>query len=50
MGRFLGYVRAVARRRADTAPDEPITAVPVTYTKHPVHRREPGNDDARSGP
>lgn len=36
-GRYLGYVRAVARR-TDAPPDEPITSIPVTYARHPVHR------------
>ncbi|WP_182873452.1 SAM-dependent methyltransferase [Microbispora sp. H10670] len=37
-GRHLGYVRAVARRRSDTALDEPVSSVPVTYTKQPLFR------------
>ncbi|MEW9527516.1 cyclopropane-fatty-acyl-phospholipid synthase family protein [Microbispora sp. NPDC049125] len=37
-GRHLGYVRAVARRRPDTALDEPISSIPVTYTKQPLER------------
>jgi SAM-dependent methyltransferase len=37
-GRHLGYVRAVARRRSDREPDEPIASVPVTYTPQPLHR------------
>ncbi|MGW0198008.1 SAM-dependent methyltransferase [Nonomuraea sp. NPDC003201] len=37
-GRHLGYVRAVARRRPDVALDEPISSVPVTYVKRPLHR------------
>jgi hypothetical protein len=37
-GRYLGYVRAIARRRGDATPDEPITAIPVTYAKHPLYR------------
>jgi SAM-dependent methyltransferase len=37
-GRHLGYVRAIARRRPDVTPDEPITSIPVTYTHHPVDR------------
>jgi SAM-dependent methyltransferase len=36
-GRYLGYVRAVARRRGDVTPDEPIASIPVTYTQHPVY-------------
>jgi SAM-dependent methyltransferase len=38
-GRYLGYVRAVAHRRSDRDPDEPITTVPVAYTQRPVYRR-----------
>jgi SAM-dependent methyltransferase len=37
-GRYLGYVRVVARRR-DVALDDPITTVPVTYTTNPLLRR-----------
>jgi cyclopropane fatty-acyl-phospholipid synthase-like methyltransferase len=37
-GRWLGYVRAVARRRADTKLDEPIVSVPTEYTQHPLLR------------
>lgn len=37
-GRHLGYVRAIARRRSDTTPDDPITSIPTTYTHHPVSR------------
>ena len=37
-GRYLGYVRAIARRRGDAIPDEPITTIPVTYAKHPLYR------------
>jgi SAM-dependent methyltransferase len=37
-GRHLGYVRAVARRRADQEPDEPILSIPVKYTSHQVLR------------
>lgn len=32
-GRYLGYVRAVARRRADARLDEPIVSVPTKYVK-----------------
>jgi len=35
-GRYLGYVRAVARRRTDQALDEPIVSIPVPYTEQPV--------------
>ena len=37
-GEFLGYVRAVARRRADIIVEEPITSIPVTYAAAPVLR------------
>ncbi|MEV0224398.1 methyltransferase domain-containing protein [Streptomyces sp. NPDC050704] len=33
-GRYLGYVRAIARRRSDITPDEPITSIPTTYARH----------------
>ncbi len=36
-GRYLGYVRVLARRSG--APlDEPIASIPVTYARHPVFR------------
>jgi SAM-dependent methyltransferase len=35
-GRYLGYVRAVGRRRPDAAPDEPIISIPVEYERHSV--------------
>jgi ubiquinone/menaquinone biosynthesis C-methylase UbiE len=35
-GRYLGYVRALGRRRTDVAPDEPIISIPVEYQRHPV--------------
>ncbi len=37
-GEWMGYVRCVARRRADAKPDEPVAAVPVTYTPAPLLR------------
>lgn len=37
-GRCLGYVRAVARRRADARVDEPIVSIPVEYAKKPLLR------------
>jgi SAM-dependent methyltransferase len=37
-GRHLGYVRAVARRRADVEPDEPIASLAVEYTSAPLLR------------
>lgn len=39
-GRFLGYVRTVARRRSDITVDDPIVAVPVQYLPAPVLRDE----------
>lgn len=35
-GRYLGYVRAVARRREGVALDDPIGTIPVSYTAHPL--------------
>lgn len=37
-GRYLGYVRLVARRRVGVHLDEPIMSVPTTYTKAPLLR------------
>lgn len=37
-GRFLGYVRATARRRPGVALDEPVTSVPTQYTPAPLLR------------
>jgi cyclopropane fatty-acyl-phospholipid synthase-like methyltransferase len=37
-GRYLGYVRLVARRRLGPPLDEPIVSVPTTYTKKPLLR------------
>ena len=37
-GRYLGYVRAVGRRRADAALEEPIVSVPPQYTESPLLR------------
>jgi hypothetical protein len=34
----MGYVRCVARRRADAKPDEPVASVPMTYTHAPLLR------------
>jgi ubiquinone/menaquinone biosynthesis C-methylase UbiE len=39
-GRHLGYVRAIAHRRADVTPDEPIISIPAKYTRHPVFRTD----------
>ncbi|WP_030457136.1 hypothetical protein [Herbidospora cretacea] len=35
-GRYLGYVRAVARRRHDVKLDDPITSIPVVYQRQPL--------------
>ena len=37
-GNYLGYVRVVARRRADARVDEPIVSVPTEYVKRPLLR------------
>ena len=37
-GRYLGYVRAVARRREDVTPDEPIGSLHFPYTPAPLLR------------
>ena len=37
-GAYLGYVRAVGRRRADARLDEPIVSIPTEYTKRPLLR------------
>ena len=37
-GRYLGYVRAVGRRRADARCPEPIVSVPTQYTERPLLR------------
>jgi hypothetical protein len=37
-GRYLGYVRALARRRAGAELDQPITSLPVEYTARPLLR------------
>jgi cyclopropane fatty-acyl-phospholipid synthase-like methyltransferase len=38
-GSYLGYVRLVARRRADARLDEPIVSIHSPYTKTPLLRR-----------
>jgi cyclopropane fatty-acyl-phospholipid synthase-like methyltransferase len=40
-GRHLGYVRAIAHRRADRDLDDPIVSIPVSYTKWPLYRSRP---------
>jgi ubiquinone/menaquinone biosynthesis C-methylase UbiE len=37
-GRYLGYVRAVGRRRADLTLPEPVDSIPATYTTQPLLR------------
>jgi cyclopropane fatty-acyl-phospholipid synthase-like methyltransferase len=37
-GESLTYMRAVAHRRADAVLDEPLTAIPTSYTRHPLLR------------
>ena len=37
-GALLGYVRAIARKRADVELDEPTTAIPERYERHPLLR------------
>ena len=37
-GRYLGYVRVVARRRRDVELDEPIVSVPGRYRPTPLLR------------
>lgn len=39
-GRYLGYVRLVACRRAGVQLDEPILSVPTQYTKKPLLRSQ----------
>jgi SAM-dependent methyltransferase len=43
-GRYVGYVRAIAHRRPDRHPDDPIRSVPVAYTKQPLYRTENRTD------
>ena len=39
-GRYLGYVRAVGRRRSEAKLDEPILSIPSQYTKAPLLQSE----------
>jgi SAM-dependent methyltransferase len=39
-GNYLGYVRLVARRRAEAMLDEPIESVPTEYARKPLLRNE----------
>jgi hypothetical protein len=39
-GRFMGYIRAIARLRADVRLSEPITSVPTEYYPHTLLRAE----------
>jgi cyclopropane fatty-acyl-phospholipid synthase-like methyltransferase len=38
LGRYLGYVRVVGRRRAGVQLGEPVVSVPTQYTKRPLLR------------
>ena len=37
-GTYLGYVRAIGRRRSDVILEEPITSVATEYAPHPLLR------------
>jgi SAM-dependent methyltransferase len=39
-GNYLGYVRAVGRRRAEANLQEPVGSIPIQYTKKPLLREE----------
>jgi len=39
-GRYLGYVRAVGRRRAEAKLEEPIVSIPTQYTKKALLRND----------
>jgi hypothetical protein len=39
-GSYLGYVRVVGRRRAETKLDQPIVSMPTEYMKTPLLRDE----------
>lgn len=39
-GRNLGYIRVIARRRADAVLQEPVLSIPMQYAKKPVVRGE----------
>jgi cyclopropane fatty-acyl-phospholipid synthase-like methyltransferase len=39
-GRYIGYVRAVTRRRTGVLLDDPIVSIPMQYTKAPLIRGE----------
>jgi cyclopropane fatty-acyl-phospholipid synthase-like methyltransferase len=45
-GRYLGYVRAIGRRREDAKLEEPIVSLPSEYKKAPL-RRDPPASTAR---
>ena len=40
MGRYLGYVRVIGRRRGDAKMDEPIVSMPFQYTRAPLLRED----------
>jgi SAM-dependent methyltransferase len=50
-GRYLGYVRAVGRRRAGVKLEDPIVSVPTEYARKPLLRNEgrPGPESPPSG-
>lgn len=37
-GRYLGYVRAVGRRKAGVVLEEPVSSIPPQYMPHPLLR------------
>jgi SAM-dependent methyltransferase len=39
-GRFMGYIRAIGRRRADAPVTDPVTSVQTEYSAHPLLRAE----------
>jgi hypothetical protein len=45
-GRYLGYIRAVCRRRADVLLEEPIVSVPPQYIRRPLSRHSNAEPDA----
>ncbi len=51
-GRYLGYVRAIARRRADVKLESPIVSVPSDYAPEPLLRDEslPAGASVQSSP
>jgi hypothetical protein len=45
-GRYLGYIRAVGRRRADVLLEEPVVSVPPQYIRRPLSRHSNAEPDA----